>query len=176
MIAARIKVILRYNANTGEVELDRHSISNSNNKEILGFTFNQTGRVDIHSDIIYSGILNRSRQDIVRGIDKNSILLSKGPVDNYDIRFGTNPFASYFLYYIYGEARKLCKQLINDKIYHVSPLRALPQRYYLLEKSANHKTINPYNGTEVTEVLKNNPHILKLVNDFLESLILVYYP
>lgn len=162
----KIKLVLRFNSNTGEIEIDQHIIINKDDVVVLGFTFNQTGRVDIHSDIIDEKVLSRSRLDIVKKLNKNSILLSKGPDNLSDIRAYKNPFAAYCLYYLSGASKILCNQLIEDKIYHVSPLRALPQRYYLLEKSAHHKTINSYNGTEVTEVLKNNPEILKSVNEF----------
>ncbi|EPP4295024.1 AAA family ATPase [Vibrio navarrensis] len=162
----KIKLVLRYSTNTGELELERHSVLNNLDDEVLGFTFNQTGRVDIHSSIINNDTINKSRLDIVKRINKNSILLTDDSISIFDIKNSKNPFAAYCLQYIRFACRTLCKQFIDEKIYHVSPLRALPQRYYLLEKSAHHKTINSYNGTEVTEVLKNNPKVLELVNDF----------
>ncbi|CAK3276024.1 AAA family ATPase [Vibrio crassostreae] len=161
-----LKLVLRYNSNTSEVEVEKHSILNRFGSEVISFTFNPTGKVDVTSDVIDNELLQKSRRDIIKGINKNSILLSNASSRFTDIRNNNNPFAAYCLSYVTQATRILCKQLIDDKIYHVSPLRALPQRYYLLEKSAHHKTINSYNGTEVTEVLKNNPQILKSVNEF----------
>lgn len=166
MIPSSLKLILRYNSNINEVEVEEHSISNKSGDKIISFIFNPTGRVDVKSDIIDDELLKRSRSDIVKGIKKNSILLSNFSSSFTDVKNNDNPFASYCLSYVNQATHVLCQQLIDDKIYHVSPLRALPQRYYLLEKSAHHKTINSYNGTEVTEVLKNNPQILDSVNDF----------
>ncbi|MNO99610.1 hypothetical protein D3C76_913840 [compost metagenome] len=58
----------------------------------------------------------------------------------------------------------MLENLSNVKINHVSPLRAFPQRYYLLDKSLHHRKLNALDGTELAEVLKNNPTILKDIN------------
>ncbi|WP_342230089.1 AAA family ATPase, partial [Yersinia enterocolitica] len=57
--------------------------------------------------------------------------------------------------------------LSDLKINHVSPLRAFPQRYYLLDKSIHHKQINVLDGTELAEVLKKNPDIKDKINSLL---------
>ena len=164
-----LKLVLRYNSSSGEIELDQLSIRNKSNLSIFDFSFTTTGRVEINSDVIDGNVLNKSRRDIIKGINKNSILLTDAVNSYRDIKSYHNPFAAYCLQYISGSTDRLCKQLLAGKIYHVSPLRALPQRYYLLEKSAHHETINSYNGTEVTEVLKNNPKVLQAVNEFFQE-------
>ncbi|KPH25051.1 AAA family ATPase [Vibrio coralliilyticus] len=166
VLPGSIKLILRYNSNTAEVELDQHMILNKEGKLVLGFTFQRTGRIDINSEVIDENYLDKSRLDIVKNLNKNSILLTRSPTTPSDTRTHKNPFAAYILYYLSSATNYLTKQLRDEKIYHVSPLRALPQRYYLLEKSAYHDTISSDNGTEVTEVLKNNPNLLNSVNEF----------
>lgn len=161
-----INLQFRYNNNTNEIELEEHSILNENGKEVLGFHFSTGKSINIRSEIIPQDLLNKSRFDIASKIHRNSILLTKCRHSYRDVSTSQNPFAAYCLSYLQGATEKLCEQLTREKIYHVSPLRALPQRYYLLEKSANHKKINSYSGTEVIEVLKNNPKVLKQVNEF----------
>lgn len=50
------------------------------------------------------------------------------------------------------------------QVNHVSPLRAFPQRYYVLDKSIHHRKLNALDGTELAEVLKNNPTIKDEIN------------
>lgn len=164
-----LMLVLRFNSKTGEAELEQHSIKNKAGDEIIGFKFATTKRIDIQSDIIDAALLKKSRRDIAKSINRNSILLTKEPADYRGLSSHINPFASYCLMYLRGATSVLCEQFIQDKIYHVSPLRALPQRYYLLEKSANHKVINSYSGNEVIEVLKNNPKILSKINLFFKE-------
>jgi predicted ATPase len=54
--------------------------------------------------------------------------------------------------------------LHNTNINHVSPLRAFPQRYYLLDKSAQHVKLNTLDGTELAEVIKKYPKIKEKIN------------
>ncbi|MWS50901.1 hypothetical protein GP960_27495, partial [Escherichia coli] len=75
-----------------------------------------------------------------------------------------DPFASLFCNYL----EKLTKAFISEfngvKINHVSPLRAFPQRYYLLDKSIQHTFLNVLEGNELAEVLKKNPEIKNKIN------------
>ncbi|HBZ3632153.1 TPA: AAA family ATPase, partial [Klebsiella quasipneumoniae] len=55
----------------------------------------------------------------------------------------------------------------GTNINHVSPLRAFPQRYYLLDKSIHHAQLNALDGTELAEVLKKNIQIRDEINKLL---------
>ncbi|EKO3995401.1 hypothetical protein DX883_06435 [Vibrio fluvialis] len=153
-----------------ELELAEHQILNKNNEVIFGHKFNSTGKIDIESVFLPDNILQKSRLDIVKEINNKHLCLYD--IDNSKSilsSFEENAVASFCLNYIGSASKFLCRQLLDDKIFHVSPLRALPQRYYLLEKSVYHNTINSYDGTQVTEVLKNNSKVRDLVNDFFKD-------
>ncbi|HIF9304266.1 TPA: AAA family ATPase [Photobacterium damselae] len=100
MQPSSLKLVLRYNSNTNEVEVEEHSISNISGDKIISFIFNPTGKIDVTSDIIDAELLKRSRRDIVKGISKNSILLSNFSSSFTDVRNHDNPFASYCLSYV----------------------------------------------------------------------------
>ena len=56
------------------------------------------------------------------------------------------------------------REFNGNNINHVSPLRAFPQRYYLLDKSIHHEQLDALNGIELAEVLKKNAAILDKIN------------
>lgn len=52
----------------------------------------------------------------------------------------------------------------SGNVNHVSPLRAFPQRYYLLDKTVNHSQLNSVDGSELAEILKKNTSIIDNIN------------
>nr|WP_282443256.1 AAA family ATPase [Pseudomonas sp. B329] len=76
----------------------------------------------------------------------------------------SSPFAAILSRVINITSKHLLSNLTGLQINHVSPLRAFPQRYYLLDKSVHHRKLNALDGTELAEVLKNNPTIKDSIN------------
>ena len=64
-------------------------------------------------------------------------------------------------YFILSELNKWCS---GNMVNYVSPLRAHPKRYYMLDKANITLSLNTLDGDEVTEVLKENASIKKKVN------------
>ncbi|WP_158664623.1 DUF3696 domain-containing protein [Pseudomonas sp. SWI6] len=87
--------------------------------------------------------------------DYLGLMFSQGSAD---------PFANVIAHHIGYVAQHLLDNISNLQINHVSPLRAFPQRYYLLDKSVHHQQLNSSDGTELAEVLKNRPDILTDIN------------
>lgn len=56
-----------------------------------------------------------------------------------------------------------------NSINHVSPLRAFPQRYYLMERQYASKSIDTRDGASLADVLKRKASIKKKVNDWLDK-------
>ena len=54
-------------------------------------------------------------------------------------------------------------------INHVSPLRAHPQRYYMLDKANVTYSLDTYNANEIAEVVKDKPSLKKKVNDWFQQ-------
>lgn len=77
------------------------------------------------------------------------------------------------LYYIHqvsqiilSEFRKCCN---TNQINYVSPLRAHPKRYYILDKANTTISLNTLDGDEITEVLKENREVRNSVNSWLNK-------
>lgn len=54
-------------------------------------------------------------------------------------------------------------------INHVSPLRAHPQRYYMLDKANVTYSLDTYNANEIAEVVKDKPSLKNKVNDWFQQ-------
>lgn len=57
----------------------------------------------------------------------------------------------------------------NDNINYVSPLRAHPKRYYFLDKAKINAYVDTLDGDAIAETLKENVHLKKQVNEWLEK-------
>lgn len=125
------------------------------------------GKFFLRSNIIKRTPLSKSRDEISKLINFNSLSL----INNFqNINFidkhviSLDPFASLFYNYLDKITKAFISEFNDVKINHVSPLRAFPQRYYLLDKSIQHTFLNALDGTELAEVLKKNPEIKKKIN------------
>ncbi|HBP48448.1 MAG TPA: hypothetical protein DD669_11525 [Pseudomonas sp.] len=76
----------------------------------------------------------------------------------------SSPFAAILSRMVNITSKHVLSALSGLQVNHVSPLRAFPQRYYLLDKSVHHTKLNVLDGTELAEVLKNNPTIKDNIN------------
>lgn len=57
----------------------------------------------------------------------------------------------------------------EPNVNHVSPLRAHPQRYYMLDKANVTYSLDTYNANEIAEVIKDKPSLKKKVNDWFQQ-------
>ncbi|WP_457978882.1 AAA family ATPase [Aeromonas sp. AE23HZ002T15] len=80
-----------------------------------------------------------------------------------------NPVASIVTRIIDQCCIKLQEAINKSTVLHVSPLRAFPQRYYLLDKTILRTELDTSNGTELAEILKRNQRILGRINKLLLS-------
>ncbi|EIO4079431.1 AAA family ATPase, partial [Vibrio vulnificus] len=70
---------------------------------------------------------------------------------------------------IYISIDELFRSINTENITHITPLRAEPRRYYLLDKTANHKTLNTMDGTGLAEVLKSNSELVEKINGLIKN-------
>ncbi|MCF5728703.1 AAA family ATPase [Aeromonas veronii] len=160
-----VEYTIGYNSSRQECELKRLTILNTHKEVVIEFRVSKSKKVELYSDIISSKTLEISRLDIVRGIDIKNLTLIQ---DDFSLNC-KNPFAKYVRAYTSSVLNLFSKNISGTKLNHVSPLRAFPQRYYLLEKSAQHNILNSNDGSQLAEILKNNPVILDKVNELFES-------
>jgi predicted ATPase len=62
--------------------------------------------------------------------------------------------------------KNLQRALYEDSINYVSPLRAHPKRYYMLDKAKMTISLDTLDGDAIAEVLKENKSLKKKVNDW----------
>ncbi|WGH74638.1 AAA family ATPase [Tenacibaculum tangerinum] len=65
--------------------------------------------------------------------------------------------------------KELGEEFTESKINYVSPLRAHPKRYYMLDKDKINVTLDTLDGDAIADVLKDNSNIKKKVNNWLEK-------
>ncbi len=143
---------------------------NRSNAVIFGYS-KDGNNANIFSEVIDSQILSRSRSELLKLISPDSLEFMKQSKE-LNTSFGgfssfegsTSPFAAMLSRVINITSKHVLSALGGLQINHVSPLRAFPQRYYLLDKSVHHKKLNVLDGTELAEVLKNNPKIKDNIN------------
>lgn len=158
-----IEYNIGYNQKREECELNSLRLLDYNGSEIIGVIVSNNKKIDLSSDVFDLNVLSKSRMDIVRGIDYNNPLLLKE--NTLKTNGEINLLAHYIRAFISSTINRFLGELCDTSINHVSPLRAFPQRYYLLEKSAQHNTLNSNDGSQLAEILKNNKQILNKVNE-----------
>lgn len=79
------------------------------------------------------------------------------------------PIANFVIKIVSLFQQELQKEFSENNINYVSPLRAHPKRYYMLDKAKVNLTLDTLDGDAITEVLKDNKQITKSVNTWLKN-------
>ena len=138
----------------------------------LIFSFKKDGNNSrITSEILALSLIGRSRSEILKSLTLDSLQIAAGAsaaANGYgnftSISGSSSPVASLLGVYLNSTSKHLLQSLAGLQVNHVSPLRAFPQRYYVLDKSIHHRKLNALDGTELAEILKNNPTIKDEIN------------
>lgn len=158
----KLEYIVAYDSIRNECYLKGVKFINNTGDVVIDINCLKSKRARIYSEIICEKVLGRSKDEILKGFNFKSLK----PIDVTELDLmRKNPLANYIRFYIGFFLELFHSEIKGTKINHVSPLRAFPQRYYLLEKSAQHITLNSNDGSQLAEVLKNNPDVLYKVNE-----------
>lgn len=173
IVPSKISYSLSYNECNSELELKNTTIFNIAEQKIIDIKV-KSSSIQLTSDVFDESAIRLSKKEIIENINLKSITLMKeqvrGPFGfNHNRSKINNPYAEFMVHYISILPRKLTQELNNEKVSHVSPLRAFPQRYYLLEKSARHNQLNSKDGVELAEILKKRSDILEKINTLFEE-------
>jgi predicted ATP-dependent endonuclease of OLD family len=130
-------------------------------------------QMDYFKDLsIKSDLLKFNKVDIEHiaklFIPGNTIFNSFAPINN-DFHSEISMKASVIIQIINLFQLEIKKEFSEDNINYVSPLRAHPKRYYMLDKAKLNLTLDTLDGDAVAEVLKDNRHITKNVNLWLKN-------
>jgi hypothetical protein len=159
----------RYDIKTDNLVISELLLLGRGGNQILKVV-NRPEQRKISSEVFNQECLNRSRSEIFKLVRFDNLKIgvnSKANSDYFGLMFsqgGSDPFANVIAHHIGYVTQYLLDNISNLQINHVSPLRAFPQRYYLLDKSVHHQQLNSSDGTELAEVLKNRTDILKDIN------------
>lgn len=89
--------------------------------------------------------------------------------DNENVKENQSPFANTLKHLLSTFNHVSSDYFENDNINYVSPLRAHPKRYYFLDKAKINAYVDTLDGDAIAETLKENFHLKKQVNEWLEK-------
>lgn len=168
LAAHKVKHSFKYDKKNSVLVISELSLFNKSKELIARITRESADSIKIESDVIDNTILKNSRREITNLLNLDTFSFVKtdftrvAPIHYFNE--SSNPVASYFVRVLQASMAELMSELSDLNINHVSPLRAFPQRYYLLDKSIHHSQLNALDGTELAEVLKKNPKIKDAIN------------
>jgi predicted ATPase len=152
-------------------------LNDSNNLEIVRLVIK-------HNELLILEIKNSNEMNITSDLFKvnkkdetdvkslfllgNTIFNSFLPV-NHDPNSNISLKASIILQIINTFQSEIKKEFSEDNINYVSPLRAHPKRYYMLDKAKLNLTLDTLDGDAIAEVLKDNKSITTSVNQWLKN-------
>lgn len=142
--------------------LDKHG------DEIISIEKTKNKEFDFKSDLFKLKENEYLINSLKRRINFESLnIINDKRMDRDNYSFLTDVTAGVGMYiekFVADATYMFIREFNGNNINHVSPLRAFPQRYYLLDKSIHHEQLDALNGIELAEVLKKNAAILDKIN------------
>ena len=145
---------LKYNPQTRKIEVEEQYIE-INNKSLIKFTSK-----DISSDILDFELLKKHSDSLVNSFEYDALKLDEK---------SKNSVSRYIVFLLNEAYNIVADNFENKNINYVSPLRAHPQRYYLLDEANINTSLNTQSGTSLAEILKKNTQINSRVNTWLKK-------
>lgn len=149
---------------SNNLEISRLSV-HQNGTLIVEMNYNEGG-CDIKSDLMK--IEERNKSEIHKMFIPQNTLFNSFPKINNEGDLNLSLKSSLIIQIIDIVQFELRKEFAEEKINYVSPLRAHPKRYYMLDKAKLNLTLDTLDGDAVAEVLKDNKHITSSVNIWLK--------
>lgn len=147
--------IFEYNTQTKKIEVKEHYI------RIGDQCLLEINTIGLSSDILNIEILKKYQKEFLKyqKFDSLKLILE----DNDDILVNK-------LGEIFNGAYDTIESFFDEsRINYVSPLRAFPQRYYLLDEANVNTTLNTQSGTSLAELLKKNEEVSAKVNAWMNK-------
>lgn len=117
----------------------------------------------LKSDLLDERILKKYYSKFRRNIVFNTLSVQKG--DNWE----SNCLLDLLFEIIQLPFNVLSYSFHPSNINYVSPLRAFPRRYYLLDDADVSNSLNTIDGNQLAEIIKSNPTIKTSVNEWLSK-------
>lgn len=149
---------------TNNLEVNSFSIT-QNKLVIIEIEFNENGCTAL-SDIV--NLIAVNEKEIQKLYHPENTLFNSFSVINNENESELSLKSSFIIQIINIFQNELRKEFTEEKINYVSPLRAHPKRYYMLDKAKLNLTLDTLDGDAVAEVLKDNKSITQDVNEWLK--------
>lgn len=145
------------------------------NNLILSFSnrrSNGYSAYDLESEVFDYGVLNECRTRFGQNCSLYGLLFES--LKTSRLNFIPFQVSDDFLYSVlsmfFEEATKSVKEsLSKNTIQSVSPLRAFPKRYYLIDQNYTENVINTKDGNSLADILSRKKNVQQKVNDWLEK-------
>ncbi|MBH2866664.1 AAA family ATPase [Serratia marcescens] len=172
MAAKKITIRFKYHPRNKEIFISECLLVNDVGEIVFSLLVDNRGEIALKSEVVDNNILRLSRKDFKKIANLKSLLIFSHEHEWHSsyqqyINDLKNPLAIYLSRVVAASLSEIKKSFSGHNVNHVSPLRAFPQRYYLLDKAVYHKQLNAMDGTELAEILKNRPDIQKSINELL---------
>ena len=167
----KIEYTFYYNNSTRELETKKISLQ-SENSEIIGFSNRRSNGYkarDLTSDHLPKKILNKYRTDFYESNLANGLTFGKiGFYTKSDFQI-VHPVLGMLAAILNDPLKVIFDSFGEGRINHVSPLRAFPQRYYVIAQSHNRASLNTKDGDSLVEMLKKRTDVRGRVNKWLTN-------
>lgn len=115
----------------------------------------------------FTKINNDQSEELARLIDENNTIFNLFQRKHNTSNIST---LSTIIFNIFQfTVNKLREEFNDEKINYVSPLRAHPKRYYMLDKAKVNITLDTLDGDAIADVLKDNSKLKSKVNNWLDK-------
>jgi len=143
--------------------ISRLAISNTKEKIIISIDIDSNSFVSVDSEIIN---IDEADQLIIskKFMQDNPIFDCVKTAGSIDDNTECSPISFIFLRLLTDTIKALGKEFSEYKVNYVSPLRAHPKRYYMLDKAKMTISLDTLDGDAMAEVLKENEDVKKNVN------------
>lgn len=151
-------------------------LKDSNSLYVSNFTINHQEKciIDLSFEdklVVKSDFVSFNQEDLTKIDDfiepHSTIFNTFKPID---LRSNSLNLKSSIIIQIVSKVQEILKnEFSENSINYVSPLRAHPKRYYMLDKAKMNITLDTLDGDAIAEVLKDNPSITKNVNNWFQK-------
>jgi len=160
-----ITYCLRMSSSDNNLELSQLQLRHD---EILIFEMsNNDEDFKLSSDLVM--FTKREMELIKRSFYPSNTIFSSFNNSTNTEEFETSPMAVLIMQILELFQSEMQREFSENFINYVSPLRAHPKRYYMLDKAKLNLTLDTLDGDAITEVLKDNKQVTKNVNSWLKN-------
>lgn len=139
-----------------------------NNKIILKLHVQEDNSISLVSDVL---IFDKNDiEQVTNYFDSNNTIFNSFNDIDIDIKENNQTVLSSILIKIFRNFQEeIRKEFVEESINYVSPLRAHPKRYYMLDKAKLNLTLDTLDGDAIAEVIKDDSKIKIKVNNWFKK-------